>query len=125
MTSVSLALPAQVAGEDVENPPFAPVPAVVAARWPESSAEFGGAMKHDGWPSARAEWTDLTPEERAEHRDLCAPSTGGPCALCEAHREFGGCTGCGRTDAEIIAGQTTCCAAATVSSDEFERWWDA
>ena len=65
MSTVDVALPVEVPGEDIANPPFAPVSALTAAaaRWPESSAEFGGPLKHDGWVDSRPTWEDLTVAE--------------------------------------------------------------
>ena len=123
MTAVELVLPVEVAGEDVANPPHQPVPAaaVIAARWPESSAEFGGPLKHDGWPDALPEWEDLTRDELDEHRSWCRDL----CAFCEGHRQFGYCPGCTNPDAEAIDGLTVCCGQDVMTGDDVDRAWFA
>lgn len=123
MTAVEVPLPVEVAGEDVMNPPFAPVPAVVtlASRWPESSAEFGGHLGHDGWPAATPDWEDLTPADIEEHRSWCRDT----CSFCEAHRQFGYCPGCTRDNAEAVDGVTVCCEQSVLFGDAADRAWVA
>ncbi|AXA97621.1 hypothetical protein [Microbacterium sp. PM5] len=76
----------------------------------------------DPRPDARPDWDDLTDAEHEQHRAKCGPANGGPCPLCEEHREFGGCSSCGDTSAEIANDITLCCGVRGLQGVEFDRW---
>ena len=122
MSTVDLALPVEIPGEDIENPPYQPVSAasVRADQWPASSAEFGAPLKHEGWVPAVPTWDDLTAAERADHRQVCAEG----CALCGDARSWGLCSSCGSGNAEAGEdGTSQCCGERVLFGQEADRAW--
>lgn len=72
------------------------------------------------WPAAYPEWDDLTAEEKAQHRDVCAEG----CGLCEGFRAWGLCPQCGHGNAEAnSAGDSLCCRVRLLIGAEAERAW--